>query len=357
MDTIDEQRAGLAKRLAPSGEAESTISTRWVWFPWRRCAVHLLAPPHFDRLRLDRNRNKITPAEQARLRSLTIAVVGLSVGHPIAYTLALEGLCGRLRLADFDEIELSNLNRIPASLVDLGRNKAVVTARRIAELDPYLDVEIDERGVVDGNLDALLDGVDVLIEECDSLDVKLRVRSEARRRGIPVLMETSDLGLFDVERFDLEPNRLLLHGLVGEVDAESLRGLSTEDKVPYVLSILEAEQLSTRFAASLVEVDRTVSTWPQLGGDVTLGAATVAAAVRRFARGRACRRDASAFRSTVHWRASLLRSAQIRRPLTGRRGRSRPRHRRCPVAWPRRPRLHRPPPTRSRGGFGGPIPS
>ena len=38
-------------------------------------------------------------------------------------------------------------------------------------------------------------------------------------------------------------------------------------------------------AASLVEIDRTVSTWPQLGGDVQLGAATVAAAIRRFGRG------------------------------------------------------------------------
>jgi len=38
-------------------------------------------------------------------------------------------------------------------------------------------------------------------------------------------------------------------------------------------------------AASMVEIDRTVSTWPQLGGDVQLGAATVAAAVRRFGRG------------------------------------------------------------------------
>ncbi len=31
----------------------------------------------------------------------------MSVGHAIAPTLALEGLCGRLRLADNDCIELS----------------------------------------------------------------------------------------------------------------------------------------------------------------------------------------------------------------------------------------------------------
>ena len=64
--------------------------------------------------------------------ALTIGIVGLSVGHAIAHTLALEGMCGRLRLADNDRIELSNLNRIPATVLDIGINKAVVAARRIA---------------------------------------------------------------------------------------------------------------------------------------------------------------------------------------------------------------------------------
>jgi tRNA A37 threonylcarbamoyladenosine dehydratase len=60
----------------------------------------------------------------------------LSVGHAIAYTLAAQGLCGELRLTDFDDLELSNLNRVPATVFDLGVNEAVVCARRIAELDP-----------------------------------------------------------------------------------------------------------------------------------------------------------------------------------------------------------------------------
>jgi molybdopterin/thiamine biosynthesis adenylyltransferase/nitroreductase len=259
-------------------------STRWIFFPWRSVAVHLLAQPHFNLLRLDRNRNKLTPEEQERCQALTVTVVGLSVGHVIAHCLAMEGLCGRLRLADFDAIELSNLNRVPASVLDLGVNKAVVVARRIAEIDPYLPVEVEPRGVTTDTVALLLDSADLIVEECDSLDVKLRIRQHARALGIPVLMETSDRGLLDVERFDLEPDRPILHGLL-DVSADLLSGLSTEDKVPHVLRILDASQLSARMAASLVEVDRTVSTWPQLGGDVTLGAATVAAALRRLGRG------------------------------------------------------------------------
>jgi molybdopterin/thiamine biosynthesis adenylyltransferase len=278
---IDELRA---TRPSPT-EVERGDPDVWVYYPWRRTVVSLLRPEAFRRLRLDRNRNKITPAEQAHFGRLKIGIVGLSVGHAIAHTLAMEGLCGELRMADHDHLELSNLNRVPASLLDLGINKAVVTARRIAELDPYLTVEVFTEGLTEKTMPTLLDGLDLLIEECDSLDMKLRVRQEARARGIPVLMQTSDRGLFDVERFDLEPDRPFFHGLLGELEPASLSGLTGREKVPYVMRILQTAELSARMAASMVEIDHTVSTWPQLGGDVALGAATVAAAVRRFGRG------------------------------------------------------------------------
>jgi len=156
---------------------------------------------------LDRNRNKLTRAEQARQRTLRIGIVGVSAGHSIAHVLAMEGLAGEIRLADFDVLELSNLNRIPASVLDLGVNKAVVAARRIAEIDPYLHVTVVPEGIRPDNLSVFLDGLDLVIEECDSLDVKMLVREAARERAIPVIMETSDRGVLDVERFDLEPDR------------------------------------------------------------------------------------------------------------------------------------------------------
>ena len=71
----------------------------------------------------------------------------MSAGHVIAHTLAAQGLCGELRLADFDQLALSNLNRVPATVFDIGLNKAEVAARRIAELDPYLPVRIFDSGL------------------------------------------------------------------------------------------------------------------------------------------------------------------------------------------------------------------
>ncbi len=257
----------------------------WVYYPWRRSVVRILGPRSFSAVRLDRNRNKITAEEQGRLGRLRLGVVGLSVGHGIAHLLAMEGLCGELRLADFDDVALSNLNRIPATLFDLGLNKAVVTARRIAEIDPYRRVLAFEQGITEATAGEFMDGLDCVIEECDSLDVKIQVRHMARHRGIPVVMETSDRGLLDVERFDLEPTRPIFHGLLDGLATEELGGLSTQEKVPYVLRILEADLLSARMAASMAEVDHTVTTWPQLAGDVNLGAAMVGAAICRLGLG------------------------------------------------------------------------
>nr|WP_176457525.1 MULTISPECIES: Rv1355c family protein [unclassified Rhodococcus (in: high G+C Gram-positive bacteria)] len=285
LDERETQRNGLRTLLPSPEQSLLEENDRWVYFPWRRTVVAVLGPTAFRHLRLDRNRNKITRSEQNSLGDLTIGIIGLSVGHAIAHTLALEGICGTLRLADFDAIELSNLNRIPASILDLGINKAVVAARRIAEIDPYLRIEIVEDGITEDTIDGFFDGLDLLVEECDSLDVKVLAREAARSRRIPVLMETSDRGLLDVERFDLEPERPVFHGVLGEIDSTSLRGLGTRDKIPIVLDQLDAALLSARMAASMVEVSETIETWPQLGGDVQLGGATVAAAVRRFGTG------------------------------------------------------------------------
>lgn len=285
IDRLDTQMANLANlRPAPPPELLAEPG-RWAYYPWRRAVVAVLGPRGYRAVRLDRNRNNITSAEQDRLATLRVGVAGLSVGHVIAHTLAAQGLCGRLRLADFDHMELSNLNRVPATVFDLGVNKACVAARRVAELDPYLPVEVFAAGLTFDTVDAFLDGLDIVIEECDSLDMKAVLREGARARRIPVLMATSDRGLVDVERFDQEPQRPILHGLLGDLDIGLLPGMSSREKVPHILRHLEAERLSPRTAASLVEIDRTVSTWPQLASDVVLGAAALAEGVRRIGLG------------------------------------------------------------------------
>jgi nitroreductase len=288
-DTLAEQWAELLDTRAvgrPRAPTPDPLPGAWFHFPWSNRLVHVLPEPEFRELRASRNQHRISAEEAERLASLTVAVVGLSVGQATAVTLGLEGVGRRFRLADFDTLSLSNMNRLRAGVQDIGVNKAILTARQLFEIDPWLEITIEPAGLTADNIGAFLDGVDLCFEECDGLEAKVRVREEARRRRIPVIMETSDRGMLDVERFDREPDRPLFHGLAGELRAAELGGLDTYAKVPIVLAILGVSGISDRLAASLVDIDSSLKTWPQLASAVALGGALNAEVGRRVALGK-----------------------------------------------------------------------
>jgi molybdopterin/thiamine biosynthesis adenylyltransferase/nitroreductase len=265
----------------------------WVFYPWSRCLVHLIEEAEFILVRTDRNRNKITRAEQERLMELKVGVIGLSVGQSVCLTMALERTFGEMRIADFDTLDLSNLNRIRSGLHLLGQRKAVNVAREIAEIDPFLKVTVFTDGITEANLDAfLLEGgkLDVLVDECDSVGIKIRSRIRAKELGIPVVMDTSDRGLIDIERFDLEPDRPIMHGLIAHLDpAKAMEAKTQEDKLPFVIPMTGLDTLSKRMKASMLEIDKTVTTWPQLATSVVLGGAVTGDVIRRMALGQLTR--------------------------------------------------------------------
>lgn len=258
----------------------------WVYYPWSNRLVHLLDEEEFVRVRTDRNRNKITREEQERLATKRVGVIGLSVGQSVSLTMAMERSFGEIRLADFDTLDLSNLNRIRAGVHELGSPKAINTAREIAELDPYLKVVLFTEGITPDNLDAFLTGggkLDLLVEECDSVGIKILARQKARAFGIPVVMDTSDRGLLDIERFDLEPDRPLLHGTMEHLDVSlAMRATTAEEKLPFVIPLIGLENLSPRMKASMLEIESTVTSWPQLASAIAYGGGTGAQMSRRI---------------------------------------------------------------------------
>ena len=257
----------------------------WVYYPWLNKMIHTLSKEEFIELRTSRNQFKITPSEQSSLFNKKIGIIGLSVGHAVALSIATERICSTLKLADFDTIELSNLNRIKTGIQNIGLNKCVVTAREIAEIDPFIKIECYQEGLTDENLEAfLLEGgkLDILIDECDGLEMKIASRQMAKKYQIPVVMETSDKGMLDVERFDLEADRSILHGFLDDVPPERLKNISPEDRIPLVLKIVDAKNSSLRGQLSLIEVGQSISTWPQLASAVTLGGGVVTDVCRRI---------------------------------------------------------------------------
>ena len=258
----------------------------WVYYPWSEKLVHILDEKEFVDLRTNRNNYKITDAEEIQLSSKKIGVIGLSVGQSVSLTLAMERSFGELRIADFDELEITNLNRLRSGIHNMGIKKTVLVAREIAEIDPFLKVTCFHEGITDNNIESFLlenGKLDVLIDECDSVDVKIKCRIAARNHRIPVLMEASDRGTIDIERFDLEPGRPVLHGLIEHLDISKIKGLQTnEEKLPFILPIVGIETMSTRLRASAVEVGQTISTWPQLASAVTMGGGITADVCRRM---------------------------------------------------------------------------
>lgn len=297
IDTIQSQIIDLirARNLTPSLSREDIDALaadflqkhgrdygNWIHYPWRKSLVRLLPKEEFVELRTNRNSHKITRQEQHTLSEKRIGIVGLSVGQSVALTVAMERVCGELRIADFDRVDLSNLNRLRCSISDIGTAKTTLAAREIAELDPYLKVVCFDDGLTRQNCDTFLDGLDLVVDECDSLDVKLSIRNAARSRGLPVIMNTSDQGMTDIERFDAEPDRPVFHGLLGDTSTDTLTNLSTEEKIPLVMKMVGLTTTSSRLRASLLEIGQSISTWPQLASDVMLGGAIVCDCARRI---------------------------------------------------------------------------
>lgn len=254
----------------------------FIYLPWRNSLTRILVPDLFHKVRLDRNRYKLTLSEMDTLREKVVGVIGLSVGSSIAFCLVQQGLCGHLRLADFDCLELSNLNRLGSSFVNIGMHKIDVARQRVAEMDPYLPVTTFKDGITTHNARKFADGLSVIVEECDSIDVKLLIRQHAQELRIPVIMETNDNGILDIERYDLHEGLAPFHGLVGNIPLTNLANLTTEQKLGFLANILDFNRVSTRMASSALEINNTLSSWPQLAEDVALGTSLVAGACRRI---------------------------------------------------------------------------
>lgn len=268
------------------GNIDNNEYGTWVYYPWSNKLVHALDEEEFIEVRTNRNQYKITPAEKKILASKKIGVIGLSVGQSVALTIAMERNCGELRVADFDVLELSNLNRIRTGIHNLEIPKTVAIAREIAEIDPYFKTTCFHEGITEDNIDEFINNngkLDILIDECDGLYIKILCRQKAKKYNIPVVMDTSDRGMIDIERFDLEANRPILHGLIDHLDINKVKEAKTnQEKLPYVTAIIGFDSISKRLKDSFAELGKSIVTWPQLASSVTLGGAVVCDICRKI---------------------------------------------------------------------------
>lgn len=203
-------------------ESEESVGYgTWVYFPHTGKLVRF-ADKYWHRIALlVRNSTLIQDPEmrmswfdiRERFDNAVIAVAGCSLGNNVAHAIARDIRPTRMKVADNKDYHLTNANRVHLTYDDLGRNKAIVTAEQLNSLDPFMDISVFSEGVHEGNIDLFVKGdgnseppATVILEETDDPDMKIFIRENARKSGIPVVM-VSDIGSAaqaDIRRFDLD---------------------------------------------------------------------------------------------------------------------------------------------------------
>lgn len=126
-------------------------------------------------------------------RALIIGMGG--VGCPAAMALARAQTQIReagggvvLRLVDDDRVDVSNLHRQVLFLdEDAGRSKVSAAAQRLSEDWPGIAVEPRSARFDESTADALLDGVDVVIDGSDNFPSRFAVNDACVEAGVPLV--------------------------------------------------------------------------------------------------------------------------------------------------------------------------
>jgi molybdopterin/thiamine biosynthesis adenylyltransferase len=145
-------------------------------------------PPAFDYDgAFARNIGWLTTAEQARLRTIRLAIAGLGcVGGVHLLTLARLGV-GQFHVADFDSLGWANFNRqAGAAMSTLDRPKVDVLAILARDINPEVELRVFDQCVDAQNIDAFLDGVDLCVDGLDffAFDAREMVFAACAKRGI-----------------------------------------------------------------------------------------------------------------------------------------------------------------------------
>lgn len=140
---------------------------------------------------------------QEKLKLSNVLIVGCGgIGCTSAELLARAGV-GKITLIDADTIEISNLQRQMAfTEADLGFYKAEVLAKRLASINPYIQVNSVVSKLDASNAESLISQQDLVLDGCDNFATRYLVNAICKQLNVP-LISASAIGfqgqLFMVE--------------------------------------------------------------------------------------------------------------------------------------------------------------
>jgi len=261
----------------------------WVYYPWLNKLVHFPPVEKLRALRTSRNRNLVTTDEQKTLYAATLLIIGMSVGSNIVEALVSKGIGSTLILVDMDIIEPSNLNRIRSPYHHVGLHKVEAISRKVWEIDPFIEIHAYNDGLNEENLEEILreKKPDVIVDEMDDLRLKIVLREHAKAARIPVVMaaDDGDDALIEIERFDLREDLPLFGDRIPDDVINRIKegGIPrAEMGVMIGRHFVGPEHIPLRMYESLMEVGKTLPSWPQLGSAAALSGISVAYVIKKI---------------------------------------------------------------------------
>jgi adenylyltransferase/sulfurtransferase len=129
---------------------------------------------------------EIGMAGQKRLKNARVLVVGAGgLGSPALLYLAAAGV-GTLGVIDFDVVDESNLQRqVIHGQSDIGRLKAESARDSIAEINPYVHVQVHTEALSNDNVLDLFSGYDLIVDGTDNFATRYMVNDACVLLGKP----------------------------------------------------------------------------------------------------------------------------------------------------------------------------
>jgi adenylyltransferase/sulfurtransferase len=123
---------------------------------------------------------------QKRLKNAKVLVIGAGgLGSPALLYLAAAGV-GTLGIAEFDEVDESNLQRqVIHGQSDVGRPKADSARDSIAEVNPLVNVVVHNERLDNDNVMRVFEGYDLIVDGTDNFATRYMVNDAAYFLGIP----------------------------------------------------------------------------------------------------------------------------------------------------------------------------
>jgi len=123
---------------------------------------------------------------QQRLKAASVFVAGVGgLGSPLCAYLAVAGV-GHLRVVDFDEVELSNLNRQVLHWDrDVGRPKAASALDKLRQINSSIEVEALAEQITEKNVASLVGEADAIVDCMDNFPTRYLLNRAAVQRRTP----------------------------------------------------------------------------------------------------------------------------------------------------------------------------